>query len=83
VSPDNELFQNAKVTADSDFHSKLVLSAVEKTGVDAYIADRDSRRRDPAFADASRHKQRSRKERASKRRRELARGPHARPVAPP
>lgn len=70
VSPDVDLFDKAKVTADSGFHSKVVLTAVERTGVDAYIADRDFRRRDPAFADATRHKQRSRKERGLKRRRE-------------
>jgi hypothetical protein len=43
---------------------------VEATGADAYIADRDYRRRDPAFADASRYKQRETKEEALRRRRE-------------
>lgn len=70
VSPNSDLFHKAKVTADSGFHSKVVLTAVEKTGVDAYIADRAYRRRDPAFAGATRHKERNRKEQALKRRRQ-------------
>jgi hypothetical protein len=55
---------------DSGFHSKTALAAVEATGADAYIADRDYRRRDPAFAQASRYKQRDKKERSLLRRRE-------------
>lgn len=78
VSPDSDLFHKAKVTADSGFHSKAVLTAVEKTGVDAYIADRDYRRRDPAFAGATRHKERNRKERALKRRRQREARPNTR-----
>ncbi len=77
-NPDVDLFDKAKLTADSGFHSKVALTAVEKTGADAYIADRDFRRRDPAFADTTRHKQRSLKERALKRRRER----EARPKLP-
>jgi transposase len=78
ISPNSDLFDKAKVTADSGFHSKVVVTAVEKTGVDVYIADRDYRRRDPVFADVARHKQRSRKERELKRRRER----EARPKPP-
>lgn len=63
-----DVLKRVKVTADSGFHSKAVLSAVEKTGADAYIADRNYRRRDPAFVDASRHKERAHKDRALKRR---------------
>jgi transposase len=66
----NDIFVEAKVTADSGFHSNVVVAAVEATGADAYIADRDYRRREPAFADATRHKQRERKERALQRKRE-------------
>lgn len=65
-----DVFKRAKVTADSGFHSKAVLAALERTGADAYIADRDYRRRDPAFDDATRHKERSKKERALRRRKE-------------
>jgi hypothetical protein len=58
------------VTADSGFHSQAVLAAVERTGANAYIADRDYRRRDPAFAGAGRHKKRDQKERALERRKQ-------------
>lgn len=65
-----DILARVKITADSGFHSKAVLAAVEKIGADAYVADRDYRKREPAFADAVRHKERRRKERALKRRRE-------------
>ena len=72
-----DVFKQAKVTADSGFYSKSVLAAVEQTGADVYVADRDYRRRDPAFAGAAKHKERSRKERALKRRRERESRPPA------
>lgn len=65
-----DIFTDAKVTADSGFFSKATLAQIEQTGADAYIADRAYRRRDPAFANAGRYKQRSHKERELKRRRE-------------
>ena len=65
-----DVFAKTKVTADSGFHSNVVVAAVEATGADAYIADRDYRRREPAFAGAARHKQRDKKERALQRKRE-------------
>ena len=70
IAPGKDILQRVKVTADSGFHSKAVLAAVEETGADAYIADRNYRRREPAFAGADRHKQRDRKERTLKRRKE-------------
>jgi transposase len=60
IEPGKDVFAEVKVTADSGFHSKIALAAVEATGADAYIADRDYRRRDPVFAGASRYKQRLR-----------------------
>ena len=75
IDPGHDVFEHVKVTADSGFHSKEVLAAVERTGADAYIADRNYRRREPAFADAARHKQRSHKERSLKRRREREQRP--------
>lgn len=74
----SDVLARVKVTADSGFHSKAVLAAVEETGADAYIADRNYRRRDPAFAAAERHKQRSRKDRALERRRARAARPERR-----
>jgi transposase len=65
-----DVFAETKVTADSGFHSNVVIAAVEATGADAYVADRDYRRREPAFAGAERYKQRDKKERALQRRRD-------------
>ncbi len=70
MEPGKDVLARAKVTADSGFHSRAVVSAVEFTGADVYIADRDYRRRDPAFAGAGRHKERERKERELERRRQ-------------
>ncbi|MDX2050748.1 MAG: IS1182 family transposase [Polyangiaceae bacterium] len=70
IDASKDIFKRVKVTADSGFHSKAVLSAVEATGADAYIADREYRRRDPAFAGAARHKERDKKERALQRRKD-------------
>ena len=58
LEPGKDVFAVAKVTADSGFHSNVVVQAVEATGADAYIADRDYRKREPAFAGASRYKAR-------------------------
>jgi len=65
-----DVFAKTKVTADSGFHSKAVIAAVEATGADAYVADRHFRKREPAFAGAERYKQREKKERALERRKQ-------------
>jgi hypothetical protein len=65
-----DVFAKTKVTADSGFHSKAVIAAVEATGADAYVADRHFRKREPAFAGAGRYKQREKKERALERRKQ-------------
>ena len=70
IEPGKDVFADAKVTADSGFHSNVVIAAVEATGADVYVADRDYRRREPAFAGASRYKQREKKEESLRRRRE-------------
>ncbi len=36
-----DILKRAKITADSGFHSKAVVAAVEAIGADAYVADRD------------------------------------------
>ena len=67
MDPGNDVLKNAQVTADAGFHSRVVVAQVEALGVDAYIPDRDHRKRDAAFADAERHEERSRKDRARER----------------
>jgi hypothetical protein len=75
LEPGNDVLKKAKVTADCGFHSRVVVAEVEALGADAYIPDRDHRKRDPAFADADRHKERSRKERARERCKKRAQAP--------
>ncbi|MGH3054816.1 MAG: transposase, partial [Gaiellaceae bacterium] len=58
-----EVFAKAVLTADSGYHSRKSLEYIEQSGVDAYVADRDMRRRDPAFVNAGRYKERHRTER--------------------
>lgn len=58
-----DVFTQATLTADSGYHSKHSMEYIADSDVDAYVADRDMRRRDPAFANAGRHKERHRKER--------------------
>jgi hypothetical protein len=78
LEPGTDVLSKAKITADSGFHSRAVVSEVEQMGADVYIADRDHRRRDPAFADSGRHKERERKERELERRKQRERLPQKR-----
>ena len=57
-----DVFNRAQVTADSGFHSVKSVEVVQQSGVDAYIADGNYRRRDAAFARAGRFKERHRQE---------------------
>jgi len=75
LEPGEDILAKVQVTADSGFHSRAVVAAVEALGANAFIADRDLRRRDPAFANAGRHKERSQKERERKRRQEAEQKP--------
>jgi len=65
------VFNRAKVTADSGFHSAKSVEQRQQSGVDAYIADGNYRRREAAFARAGRFKERHRQE---QRRRSQAEG---------
>jgi hypothetical protein len=62
-----DVFAKATLAADSGYHSKQSMEYVADSGVDAYVADREMRRRDPAFANAGRYKERHRKERRRSR----------------
>jgi transposase len=60
ISPD--VFEQTKVTADAGYHSGASVAYTQEKGIDAYIADRSHRQRDPAFADYDRYKTRFRKD---------------------
>jgi len=59
-----DVFKEAKLTADSGFHTEANVKEVMGQGVDAYIADTQFRKRDPRFSDVDKYKERFRKERA-------------------
>jgi transposase len=57
-----DVFVQATLTADSGYPSAKSMEYIVNSDVDAYVADREMRRRDPAFANAGRYKERHRKE---------------------
>lgn len=58
-----DILSKAKVTADSGFHTEKNMKMLMESGIDAYIADTQMRKRDARFADADRYKERFKKER--------------------
>ena len=57
-----DVFEKTKLTADAGYSSQSSVEYTQQHHVDAYIADRQHRQRDPAFADADRYKERSRQD---------------------
>jgi transposase len=64
IGSEKDVFEKAKLVADSGFHTEANMKMVMEEGIDAYIADTQFRKRDPRFADVDRYKERFRKERA-------------------
>ena len=58
-----DVFSDTKLTADSGFHTNNNMAELAGEQIDAYVADRYFRARDPRFDDAGRYKERSTKER--------------------
>jgi hypothetical protein len=63
IGSKRDVFKEAKLTADSGFHTEANMKGVMGQGIDAYIADTQFRKRDPRFSEADRYKERFRKER--------------------
>ena len=57
-----DIFTKVQVVTDAGYHSKQSVSYAEEQQIDAYMADRSYRQRDPAFVDYGRYKERSREE---------------------
>ena len=57
-----DVFEKAKLVADSGYHTEANMQMVMEEGIDAYIADTQFRKRDPRFADVDKYKERFRKE---------------------
>jgi transposase len=60
---DKNVFEKAKLVADSGYHTEENMKMVMGEGIDAYIADPNFRKRDPRFAEVDKYKERARKER--------------------
>ncbi|WP_457572118.1 IS1182 family transposase, partial [Desulfovulcanus sp.] len=66
IGEKEDVFNKAKLTADSGFHSEANMKMLAEKEIDAYVADNQFRKRDPRFAEYGRYKEQSRKERARK-----------------
>lgn len=58
----DDVFEETKLTADAGYSSQASVGYTQDHRIDAYIADRNHRQRDPAFAEADRYKERSRQD---------------------
>src|SRR5712691_2045570 len=59
---DEDIFERTKLTADAGYSSQASVAYTQDHHIDAYIADRNHRQRDPAFANVDRYKERSRED---------------------
>jgi transposase len=64
IGKNEDVFTEAKLSADSGFHTEENMKMLITGEVDAYVADNRFRKRDPRFVDADRYKERHRQERA-------------------
>lgn len=58
----DNIFAKTKLTADAGYSSQASVQYTQEKNIDAVIADRQHRNRDPAFANADRHKERARED---------------------
>jgi transposase len=65
IGKEEDVFDETKLTADAGFHTENNMKMLFTEEIDAYVADKLFRKRDPRFADYSRYKERHGKERAS------------------
>jgi transposase len=59
LEKETDVFQEVVLTADSGFHSDDSVRKLLETGVDAYVADKRFRLRDPRFANMQEHKKKT------------------------
>ena len=69
IGRDEDVFKTAKLTADSGFHTEANMQRLFAEEIDAYVADRLFRQRDPRFVGADRYKQRQRQQRSGRSKR--------------
>jgi transposase len=63
IDGEGDVFSETKLTADSGFHTNKNMAMLAEDGIDAYIADRHFRKRDPRFDNSGRYKERTTEER--------------------
>lgn len=63
ITDELNVFRQTRRTADAGYHTEANMQYVFDENIDAYIADKQMRARDPRFAEADRYKVRHRKER--------------------
>lgn len=61
---EEDVFAETKLSADSGFHTEANMKMLFTQGIDAYVADKQFRKRDPRFVGADRYKERHRKKSA-------------------
>jgi len=62
IGKEEDVFEKAKVSADSGFHTEKNMEMLALEEIDAYVADNRFRKRDPRFADYERYKDEARKD---------------------
>jgi transposase len=59
---EEDIFAKAKLLADSGYHTEKNMEMLTHEGIDAYVADKRFRKRDPRFADYEKYKDDARKD---------------------
>lgn len=59
LGDEDDIFKETKLTADAGYHTEANMRYVFEAGIDAVIADKHFRKRDPRFKNAARHKARA------------------------
>ena len=62
IDKEEDVFEKAKLLADSGFHTEKNMEMLALEEIDAYVADNRFRKRDPRFADYERYKDEARKD---------------------
>ena len=57
IGDEKDIFAGSRLLADSGYHSEKNMELVFTEDIDAYVADRNFRQRDPRFAGADRYKE--------------------------
>lgn len=62
IGREEDVFERAKLVADSGFHKEENMKMLMEEGIDGYVADPHFRKRDPRFWEVGKYKERFNKE---------------------